>query len=62
MMLDFEHHIANHKRGAFEPLPSQAGEPRMRMKAADQKRLFAEFENYKTLFATGADRRDTAIE
>jgi len=62
MMLDFEHHIANHKRGAFEPSPSQAGEPRMRMKAADQKRLFAEFETYKTLFAAGADRRDTAIE
>jgi phosphoribosylglycinamide formyltransferase-1 len=62
MMLDFEHHIANRKRGAFKPSPSEAGEPRMRMKAQDQKRLFAEFEDYKRIFAVGADCRDMAIE
>lgn len=51
MMLDFEAHVERARAGAFALGPCEIGRPRMRMKAEDQERLFAAFEEYKRRYA-----------
>ena len=51
MMLDFERHIGNHRTNSFVEDNVEAGVPRMRMKAEDQRNLPEAFETYKKRFA-----------
>lgn len=54
MMIDFERHVDEYRTGKFKPSKCDVGEPRMRMKAEDQEKLFTAFEDYKQRYAVDA--------